>query len=155
MPTNYPSFIVHLLSEIPGFDPGEKVTIYIKDSEISIVPHKAHGQGVLLKYDQIIRSFIEKKDYTVKKNKSTVGRGLLGATLLGPTGAVIGAVSGMGKKEKKKKKPIFIIRYMPSSGGDVSELVFDATSCMGLNVFSELINQRACCKEATTTGGYL
>lgn len=36
---------------------------------------------------------------TIKKDKSVIGRAVVGGLLLGPIGAVVGGISGMGKKE--------------------------------------------------------
>lgn len=54
----------------------------------------------------------------VKKNKSVLGRAVAGGLLLGGLGAVIGAVSGTGKKEKKETHLYFIISYTSADGED-------------------------------------
>lgn len=54
----------------------------------------------------------------VEKSKSPISRAVAGGLLFGGVGAVVGAVSGTGKKEKKVSRFFFVISYTSSSGED-------------------------------------
>jgi len=56
------------------------------------------------------------KSELVEINKSVLGRALVGGVLLGGIGALVGAVSGTGKKMKSDPKLYFIIGYTNSNG---------------------------------------
>lgn len=50
------------------------------------------------------------------KEKSPIARAFAGGLLFGSTGAFVGALSGLGKKEKKVRKIVFIISYVTADG---------------------------------------
>lgn len=64
----------------------------------------------MLNYSQITDVFYGKKTKLIEKPKSIIGRTLVGGVLFGGTGAVVGAISGNGKKIKKETHLYFIIR---------------------------------------------
>jgi hypothetical protein len=73
-------------------------------------------QEVKLKYNKINDVFHGLKTDLVEANKSVLGRALVGGVLLGGVGALVGAVSGTGKKVKRDTKLYLIIGYTNSSG---------------------------------------
>ena len=72
-------------------------------------------QEVRLKYNQINDVFHGVKSELVESNKSVLGRALVGGILLGGVGALVGAVSGTGKKVKRDTKLYLIIGYTNSN----------------------------------------
>ena len=73
-------------------------------------------QPISLRYDQITDVYYGFETEITEKNKSVIGRAVLGGFLFGGVGAVVGATSGTGKKEKKETKRVFIISYTSKSG---------------------------------------
>ena len=73
-------------------------------------------QQTTLKYSQITDVFYGQQTEIKKVNKSAIGRAVAGGLLFGGVGAVVGAVSGIGKKDKKKRHFYFIISYTSSAG---------------------------------------
>ena len=73
---------------------------------------------VELKYEQITDVFYGLETEITTHNKSVIKRALVGGLLFGGLGAVVGAVDGTGKKNKKSKHFYFIISYKSSSGED-------------------------------------
>jgi hypothetical protein len=55
-------------------------------------------------YDEGINywAFEAQKKITEKKSKSIIGRALVGGLILGPVGAIVGGMTGIGDKEKSK-----------------------------------------------------
>lgn len=45
------------------------------------------------------------------KSKSVIGRGVVGGIILGPIGAIVGGMSGIGSKTKTINKPYLVINY--------------------------------------------
>ena len=60
---------------------------------------------------QIIELIHTSKTELAKDNKSVIGRSIVGAVLLGPLGAIIGGMSGIGYKEKLADEHYLIINY--------------------------------------------
>ena len=84
-----------------------------------------------LKYSQITDVFYgaQKDIILVKKEKSVIGRAMVGGLLFKSTGAIVGAISGTtGPKVKSKTKIslVFVISYKSSSGED-SYIQFEDT----------------------------
>lgn len=64
--------------------------------------------------NDIISINLEDKEQLVKlKDKSVVGRAVIGGLVFGPVGAIVGGMTGLGKKETKAEMPdlILSIRY--------------------------------------------
>ena len=79
-----------------------------------------------LKYSQITDVEYGSKTEIVTKNKSSIARAITGGVLFGGVGAVVGAVSGIGKKQTTEYHFYFIISYT-SSDGEEKFLTFDDT----------------------------
>ncbi len=56
-----------------------------------------------------VRIFTEKE--IVEKDKSVVGRAVLGTLIAGPLGTIVGGMTGIGSKKKKKDYRILAITY--------------------------------------------
>ena len=75
-------------------------------------------QDTTLKYSQITDVFYGLQTEIVTTGKSVIGRAVAGGLLFGGVGAVVGAVSGSGTKQKKERRFYFIISYTSSAGED-------------------------------------
>lgn len=75
-------------------------------------------QDTTLKYSQITDIFYGLQTEIVTTGKSVIGRAVAGGLLFGGVGAVVGAVSGSGTKQKKERRFYFIISYTSSAGED-------------------------------------
>lgn len=76
------------------------------------------GAPISLNYSQITDIYYGIEDEIVEKNKSVIGRAVVGGLLFGGVGAIVGAASGTGKKEKKVRRFLFVISYTSSTGED-------------------------------------
>lgn len=97
-----------------------------KDNAVKVVLYNDHltlknfmvKQPITLNYSQITDVFHGYLTEIQEKNKSTIGRAMTGGLLFGGAGAIVGAMTANGKKEKKITKLMFIISYTSSSGED-------------------------------------
>ena len=95
---------------------GEKeiVDIALYEDHLEI---KNKKQTLKLDYDQVTDVFHGYEDVLVEKQRSPIGRAVVGGLLFGGAGAVVGAISGT-QTTKKKKKLLFIVCYTGSDGGE-------------------------------------
>ena len=69
---------------------------------------KYHSVGILKK--NILSINLEDKiQLYEQKEKSVIGRAVIGGLILGPVGAIVGGMTGMGKKEVKSNMPDLIL----------------------------------------------
>ena len=66
---------------------------------------------VNLKYEQITGINVTSEEEILEKSKSVTGRAVIGGVLLGPLGAIVGGMSGIGDKKKEKTHYYLIINY--------------------------------------------
>ena len=91
-----------------------------------------------LAYSQITDIFYGSKTQPQLKEKSPIARAFAGGLLFGSTGAFVGALSGLGKKEKKVRKIVFIISYVTADGQETFLLFEDTRLYKGPKVAAKL-----------------
>lgn len=92
-------------------------TQYVKEGKVDVL---AHTNGICImggltpfyiSYQQIIdMKFISHKQL-INEDKSVIGRAVVGGLLLGPLGAVVGGISGVGSKTKTIGNYYFVINF--------------------------------------------
>lgn len=96
------------------------------------------GLSVKLKYEQITDVFYGLEKEVKEKNKSVIGRAVAGGLLFGGAGAVVGAISGTGKKQKTINKFMFIVSYKSQNGEDAFLTFEDTRLYKGSKLASKL-----------------
>jgi len=103
-----------LMYDVGGLTAGNAVDVALYDDRLEVKDMMKHSAS--LKYSQITDVFYGLKTEITQVNKSSIGRALAGGILFGGVGAVVGAVSGTGTKEKKERHFYFIISYTSGDG---------------------------------------
>lgn len=106
------------------------------------IPLAKADQLKTLRYDQIKDVVYTSDIQTISKSKSPIGRAIAGGLLFGGTGAIVGAISGVGTKEKKAYKFYLIINYTSKTGEDKFLQYEDQSLNAGLK-FSKLLKEKA------------
>lgn len=108
---------------IPSIQNGSLVKVTARDEESKLeitLPFVKNSVTVNLPYSQITACvrIADTQIIEIQKNKSSIGRAIGGGLLLGPLGATVGAISGVGTKTKTKKEYSFyiVINYTSSDG---------------------------------------
>ena len=104
-----------LKESVANLTAGNMVNVELYDDHLDI---KEVKNSVSLRYDQIIDIFYGLQTEIVSQGKSVIGRAVAGGLIFGGVGAVVGAVSGTGTKDKKERHFYFIISYTSSTGED-------------------------------------
>lgn len=105
-----------LMEDVSSFSKGNMygVSLYQDHLEIESLQKKK----LILNYNQITDVFYGMETEIKEKSKSVIGRAAVGGLLFGFTGAVVGAVSGSDKKQKKEHHFYFIVSYTGSDGSN-------------------------------------
>lgn len=101
-------YYLHELNKDLLFDEG-KLTVQVFENGISfyasLLKHKQ------IHYSQIVDLKIEEVNSYSDKDKSVLGRAVVGGVLLGGVGAIVGGLSGQGKKSMRFDRVISIIYH--------------------------------------------
>jgi|GEM_PF-2143058 len=96
---------------------------------------KNHSVGIL--NDSIETITLENRDQLYEqKEKSVIGRAIIGGLIFGPVGAIIGGMTGMGTKQLKAEMPEVLLSIRYAELGETKMLVF---SCSKKN--SKAVNE--------------
>ena len=104
-----------LLENVGTLTAGNMVNVELYDDHLDV---KEVKNSVSLNYSQITDVFYGLQTEVTTQSKSVIGRAVAGGLLFGGVGAVVGAVSGVGTKDKKERHFYFIVSYTSSSGED-------------------------------------
>lgn len=98
---------------IPGYSKGIAIELSLNDTEqcLTITSRVYKKPPVHLKYDQIIAANVISEKEIIEKSKNTVGRAIAGGVILGPLGAIIGGMSGIGNKKINNTRYFLVINY--------------------------------------------
>ncbi len=114
-----------MIDGIAAFSKGAAVSITLADNGIEIRQRLGKAAPALLSYAQIKGAASVSEKEVKEADKSVIGRAVVGGVLLGPLGAVIGGMSGIGKKEKAKEKTYFVINYIAAGSDEPKVLSFE------------------------------
>ena len=106
-----------LLKDVGELKTGQAVDVSLYEDHLTL-KNFAIKQPITLNYSQITDVFYGYTTEIEEKNKSIIGRAMAGGLLFGGAGAIVGAMTASGKKEKKVTKLMFIISYTSSKGED-------------------------------------
>lgn len=137
---------------VPGMKAPSTVKISLLSDKIEI-QQIVNGKGVAyLSYDQVTAAEKVNEKQIAEVDKSVIGRAVVGGVLLGPLGAVVGGVSGVGKKQKATYKDFFVINYTAASG-EPAVLSFEMVGPpAGFASFLSELKQKAGISDAPAAG---
>lgn len=77
--------------------------------------------------DRLISMDVVSEADIKEKSKSVLGRGVAGALVFGPVGALLGGMSGIGTKKKKTYKYLLNVAYIGNDSNDVRMIIFQVS----------------------------
>lgn len=137
---------------VPNMKAPSTVKISLYSDKIEIKQIFGGKEVAYLYYDQVnaVEKINEKQIAEI--DKSVIGRAMVGGVFLGPLGAVVGGLSGVGKKEKAVYKDFFVINYT-ASNGEPAVLSFEMTGPpVGFASFLSEIKQRSGIRDVSVAG---
>lgn len=115
-----------ILHDLGQLKTGYSVDVALYSDHLTLTAPVYKTEPITLDYGQITDVYYGLESEIIVKNKSVIGRAAAGGLVFGPVGAIVGAISGLGEKEQKKKRLLFLISYV-SSSGEQSYLRFEDT----------------------------
>lgn len=106
---------------IPYLSEGQECDLIVDNEKLSII-HKDRTLNISL--EQIVNASLLTKKEAITKNKSAVGRGIVGGVLTGGVGLLLGGLSGVGTKVKNKSNYFLIINYKPKDSEEIKIITF-------------------------------
>ena len=79
--------------------------------ETLIIKERLGKNKAGLGYEKIINANVITEKEIIEKNKSVIGRAIVGGVLIGGLGSIVGAMSGLNKKQKAEKHYYMVINY--------------------------------------------
>lgn len=122
---------------IPNVNKGSLASLYLSDEKLII---EADNKTFELKYDQLTAAQGVQKNELLKEDKSVIGRGVVGGLVLGPIGAIVGGMSGIGQKDVKGD--FLVINYLPTSTNEINALIFDTKNLMIAQKLARFLSER-------------
>ncbi len=125
-----------------GFWDGRENTLSVLPSgKVTVLLH-THGIQIMsglnfypIHNSQIISLKTVSKEELVKTDKSVIGRAVVGGLILGPLGAIVGGMSGIGSKEKFIDKQYFIINFWDITTQSAQSILISSTEKTKMNSF--------------------
>jgi len=105
------------------------------------IPFGNEKTAKTLRYDQIKDIAFDSEFQKISVSKSPIGRAVAGGLLFGGAGAIVGAVSGVTKKEKTEINFYLIIAYTSKDGED-KFLQYEDSSVLGNDKFVNALKER-------------
>lgn len=104
---------------------GMAVSLTLLEDKVEIKQRIGKNQPAYLSYNQITAVGMVNEKEVKETDKSVLGRAAVGGLLLGPLGAVVGGMSGIGTKKKELDKEYFVINYISTSNNQTSAISFE------------------------------
>jgi hypothetical protein len=135
---------------VEGYSKGTVVTLSLNDEKQCLVMEALKGNYPLvnISFEKIVAANLVHERDVIESNKSTAGRAIVGGVLLGPLGAIVGGMSGIGTKKNTKLRDFLVINY--KSQDTIKVLSFEIVNItLNLPKFINKLREKIQVKENT------
>lgn len=100
----------------------------IKNNEIQMKTSISQPPIAVLKLSQVTNIGVFTETEIIEKSRNVIGRGVAGAFLFGPVGAIVGGLSGTKNKKRRSAKLFIVINYIPNGEPQPMAMTFEGAS---------------------------
>jgi len=111
-----PSINIAMNCKLGTLPNGLAVNITQESDRLVIKPRIGKNAPVEIRYSDLTACELMDETAIIQKSKSVIGRGIVGGLFLGPVGAIVGGMSGIGNKSSSHTDRYLIINYKDYSG---------------------------------------
>ena len=122
---------------LPNVKERASTNIFLADDKIVI---EADKRTFEVTYEQLTAAEAMTATDLLTKDKSVIGRAIVGGLLLGPIGAIVGGMSGASKE--KMKGNFLILNYIPSNSDETKVLIFNMGSYWSAQNLAKFIKKK-------------
>lgn len=117
-PNTMKEFIFEHMSGVPFVNQNAVLNLLVED-KLLLTQGKKENQKVFaqIEYKDIADVVVLQEIENSEQNKSVLGRAVVGGLLLGPVGAVVGGMTGVGTKSKTNT--LFYLQIKTNDGKDI------------------------------------
>lgn len=146
--------VIKFVDGLDFFSADEDLEVYIEPNENELIL-----KSISDKKKPVIHLSLDKLRYVhkttekeiIEKNKSVVGRAVVGTLIAGPLGTIIGGMSGIGSKKKTKNRDILIIGY--ETDGELKEItLIESSFTFSLDKFYTELKKYILTDDSTNSG---
>lgn len=121
---------------IPNLMDGEIIRLSSDEEKIKI-ENLQFQQKYLIPKDKVISKSITSSNMLTEKQKSVIGRSIVGFALGGGVGAIVGGVSGVGTKQTTELVNFLVINYKDEDNNEQEAMfaLLDKTHLMYVRMF--------------------
>lgn len=113
---------------VESYSKGTAIELSLDDKEECLVMKARAFKDkpiIKLNYEQIVAAEVITEKEIVESDKSVVGRAVVGGVLLGPLGAIVGGMSGIGSSTKANKHYFLVVNYNSNTSEEIKTLSFE------------------------------
>lgn len=124
------------ISGIESYNKDNPTTLILDNWKESLIieSKESNYPTYVIDFNQIIVADVLTENEVLQENKSVVGRAAIGGVLLGPLGAIIGGMSGIGNKTYNQAHYYLVINYK-SKTGEIKILSFETAGFSNWRAF--------------------
>ena len=101
-----------------------EASLNVEKECLTIKPRLGKKTDVNVKFEQITGFDVVKDEDVIEKSKSVAGRAVIGGVFLGPLGAIVGGMTGIGNKQKSTSHTYMVINYR-SIDEEIKVIIFE------------------------------
>lgn len=142
------SYLAFHMHGIPHAPKNAMANIYISGEKMLV---ECNGIAFELKLERVTAAEGVLRTDLLKQDKSVLGRGIVGGLILGPLGAIVGGMSGVGTKDKKGS--FLVINYRSSTSDQIEVIIFDLKNILTARKIAKSLTRKIV--ESTSKNGVI